>query len=782
MHKMLARLLEIRAPGSPARAPVAGEIRAEIVAGIVASIVTLVHCLSFSALIFSGALRDGLSFGLWGFMAASALTSLAAALTTTLPPYLAGPRNPVVAVMGALAAVITADVMTGGGSAASALRHVLLAFSLAGFLTGAALWLLGRFHLGQIVRFVPYPVIGGFLAASGWLLITGGLTLSIGKPLVWATLASLTTADGLRLLVAILFAGTVAGLRRFGAGSIALPLLFLSAAAVLDLVLSIAGLRAGWFLDGTPAAHVWSPFGILQQGFGSSEPVQPHILLRATVEIMTIAAVSVFAMPLDFSSLEVQRGADADIDTEFRSTGAANAVLAMLGGLPVGLAPNTSRLADELGATSRLAGLAAGAFVGVVLLAGLDFAALIPTPLLAGLVVFLGLTVIADVFAGQSGGQSGGQSWRQSNSGSWGETVLTLAIMLAIVRFGYLAGIVFGLVAACLLFAVRYSRIETIRRHVTRAEFASGIERAAAEQAALLQAGDRIHILWLTGYIFFGSANRIFDQIRNRMEGDKRASAHDPDAAAPPRRWMVLELSGVSGIDSSALVTFRKLQTWARSHNLILVLAGVSATLVSGLGLTVANETQVSANRLVPSPVFPNRADALSWCEDALLADLRDADGDVAGQSLATGSPDFTSWLGSAIGVDAAERLAGRYLVLRSLAPGECLCREGEPADALHFVASGSLAITVGDAHGRAATIRRMNGHTVVGEMGFFRKGVRTASVVADSATTVFALDRRAYDALAENDPALARALLEFVVRIQADRVEFANREVAALI
>ncbi len=772
MHKTIANLLEIHPPGSAARAPVSAEIGTEILAGIVASFVTLAHCLSFSALIFSGALRDGFSLGLWGFMAASALTSLAAALATTLPPYLAGPRNPVVAVMGVLAAVVTADVLMGGGSDASALRHVLLAFSLAGLLTGAALWLLGRFRLGQIVRFVPYPVIGGFLAASGWLLISGGLTLSIGKPIAWATLSTLTIDDGARLFLAVLFAVLVIGLRRMGVGSIALPLLFLSATVVLDLALWLAGLRAGWFLDSTPAAQFWSPLGVLQLGPGSAEPIQLQVLLRATVEIMTIAAVSVFAMPLDLSSLEVQRRTNADIDAEFRSTGAVNIVMALFGGLPVGLAPNTSRLADELGATSRLSGLAAGVFVGLVLLAGLDVAALVPMPLLAGLVLFLGLNVLGDVFASPSTvpsmGQSMGGSGGRSLGRSWGETLLTLAIMLAIVQFGYLAGIVFGLVAACLLFAVRYSRIDAIRRHLTRAEFASAIERAPAEQIALREAGGRIHILWLNGFIFFGSANRIFDQIRSRLDVENGKL----NTVKPPSRWMVLELSGVSGIDSSALVSFTKLRSWALSNNLILVLAGVPVVLVRELGLADANALRV----------FPSRTDALAWCEDALLAEFRDAQVAIEGQLVPNGGAGVTAWLGWELGVDAAERLTERYLEKLLLAPGDCLCRQGEPADKLHFVASGSLSIDVCDDQGRATTLRRMNGHTVVGEMGFFRQSLRTASVVAASDTIVFALDRRSYDALADEDPALARALLEFVVRIQADRVEFANREIAALI
>ena len=365
MRKIFADLLAIRSAGSKARPPLPGEIGAEVLAGVVASLVTLAHCLSFSALIFTGDLRDGLVFGLWGFWVASAVANLAGAVTATLPPLLSGPRNPVVAVMSVLAIQVAADVIGGGGSRAAAVHHVLLAFSLAGLLTGLSLWLLGRYRLGQLVRFVPYPVIAGFLAASGWLLVTGGLGLALGRPLTLPSLGalplSLAPADLARLFVAILFVAAIFGLRRLGAGSTALPQLFLAAVVVLDIALWWSGLRAGWYLEGAAGARFWSPLSA-----PGSQQADPAVLLRGAVEMLTIVGVSVFVLPLDLSSLELQRRADADVDAEFRNAGLVGLLLVPFGGLAVGAAPNTCRLADELGAASRLSGLAAGFFIGLM--------------------------------------------------------------------------------------------------------------------------------------------------------------------------------------------------------------------------------------------------------------------------------------------------------------------------------------------------------------------------------------------------------------------------------
>ena len=758
MASFFENLLRVRTPGGNWRPPRPADIGTEVLAGVVASLVTLAHCLSFSALIFSGDLRSGVAFGLWGFMVAAAIANIVAAVTTTLPPVLAGPRNPVVAVMAVLAADVAANVLAEGGSHASALAHALLALSIAGAVTGLSLWLLGHFRIGQIARFVPFPVIAGFLGASGWLLMTGGIALASGKPLSSEMMSTLTPADLTRLSVAIGFAILVAILRRLGAGSTVLPLLFLSTAVALDLSLWMAGFPSGWYLGGSATAHPWSPLTLA--GLSAAEPIRMGLLLRATVEILTIAAVTVFTLPLDVSSLEVQRHASADIDAEFRSSGLAGLALAPLGGLSTGLAPNTCRLASELGGTSGIASLAAGMFVGGVLLTGLDIAALVPTPLLAGLVIYLGAGVLGEALLDQPAGRS------------LAEIGLALAIMLAIVRFGYLTGVILGLVGACILFAVRYSRVDAIRRHLTRAEFASGVERAPDDQSGLQAAGERIHVVWLSGFIFFGSANRIYDSIRFRLGG---TTPEPTEAVSPnrwPNRWMMLDLSGVSGIDSSAIVSFTKLRTWADSAKVVLVLAAVPRHFVRELRLGDMDDLRV----------FPTRMEALEWCEEAVLADLRAGEPGLKSRSLETANAPFDAWLARTLGPAAADVLIGRYLKRRQLTAGTILCAQGEPADALHFVAAGSVSISLTNEGGQATIIRRMTGCTVVGEMGFFRHSLRAASVIAQQDATVLVLDRRSYEALSAENPDVARALLEFVVCTLADRVDFANREVAALI
>jgi SulP family sulfate permease len=96
--------------------------------------------------------------------------------------------------------------------------------------------------------------------------------------------------------------------------------------------------------------------------------------------------------------------------------------------------------------------------------------------------------------------------------------------------------------------------------------------------------------------------------------------------------------------------------------------------------------------------------------------------------------------------------------------------------------ASGSVAITIIDEHERPIRLRRMVGHTVVGEMGFYRGVPRTASVIAEEPTVIYRLTRDAFDRMQEKDPAAAAALHKLIIRLLSDRLEFANREISALL
>jgi len=142
----------------------------------------------------------------------------------------------------------------------------------------------------------------------------------------------------------------------------------------------------------------------------------------------------------------------------------------------------------------------------------------------------------------------------------------------------------------------------------------------------------------------------------------------------------------------------------------------------------------------------------------------------------------FETWLQKEFGGQIDFDRIASFMQRQELDNGQLLFKQGEPSDSVVFQASGCVAITIIDEHGRPIRLRRMIGHTVVGEMGFYRHMPRTANVVAEEPTLVYRLTRGAFDEMQEKDPAAAAALHKLIIRLLSDRLEFANREISALL
>ena len=121
--------------------------------------------------------------------------------------------------MSVLASTVAAALAAKGASTETIVLNVMVGISVSTLLTGVMLFGIGALKLGQWLRFVPYPVIGGFLAASGWLLITGGVEVVTGiEPHALAVeLVPMLYSPtyGPQILVGLAFALAIVAIRRW---------------------------------------------------------------------------------------------------------------------------------------------------------------------------------------------------------------------------------------------------------------------------------------------------------------------------------------------------------------------------------------------------------------------------------------------------------------------------------------------------------------------------------------------------------------------------------------
>ena len=409
------------------------------------------------------------------------------------------------------------------------------------------------------------------------------------------------------------------------------------------------------------------------------------------------------------------------------------------------LSLNGSILINEAGAASRLSGVFAALVCGLVLVLGAGIATVIPVPLLGGLLAYLGIVILQEALI------------RSPAQRSRTDLVLAGAIMAVIVYSGYLLGVVLGVVGACLLFALSYSRIGVVRRHLTRAEFSSNIDRSPAKAALLREHGHRIHLFWLSGFIFFGSSNGLFEEVRRCLDARK-----DP---RPP--FLILDFSGVPGFDTSAVLSLVKLRNYCDAHKAVLVFSGLTEKMQGSFenaGFFVEGS---------PHQCFPGRNEALEWCENELLQEY---------DSAAITDESFEDWLLKELGAAVDPKKLTSYLDRLEFKVGDVVMEQGAPSDTVDLLAAGRVGIVLRGEDGRDTPLRRMAGQTVIGEMGFYRQVPRGAAVIAEQPSILYRLSRDSFAQMQKKDPAIAAAFDRMIVRLLSDRLDFANREIAALV
>jgi len=319
--------------------------------------------------------------------------------------------------------------------------------------------------------------------------------------------------------------------------------------------------------------------------------------------------------------------------------------------------------------------------------------------------------------------------------------------LAVIIGRGYLPGVVVGLVLAVVLFAVNYGRIELVREVTFGETYHSNVDRPPAERALLRTMGERVQILLVNGFVFFGSANGLLERIRKRAETD-------------PPRFLVIDLRRVTGVDSSAVVAFVKAMRLAEASGFELVFTGASEPV----------RRQLARGGMVASEVVrfePDLDRGLQRCEEGLLRDeevvvkVPEADGDALA------------------GMPSGLRT---HLERMELVDGTVLIHQGESPDDVYLLESGRLRVETVTERGTRMRLRTLRPGVVVGEVAIYSGDPRTADVMAEGPSVVLRLSKASIERIEAVDPELASELHRWLATTLAGRLGDSLRAFDALL
>jgi SulP family sulfate permease len=475
----------------------------------------------------------------------------------------------------AIISLMTASSLAPLAAPGTALYGVLAA-QLA-LLSGIVLLACGLLRIGFLANFFSRPVMSGFTIGSALLIAWGQLRPLLGAmpPAVhWPSAALGLGALAILVWARHYMAGT---LRRTGLSPVAAdigaklaPMLVVIGATALVPLLGLEALgvaTTGSVPAGLPGLN-------LATSSGHWQPLlQPALLIGFMIFLISMSGAQTLAL---------KRGEKLGSNQELVGLGAANIGSALSGGFPVTGSISRSAVNFAAGANTQLASIITAALLALALVAPTGWLALLPLPVLAAtiIVAVLGMLDLSTLST----------SWRYDRA----DAAALLATGAGVLTLGVEAGVVVGVALSMGALIWRASRPHiAVLGRIAGTEHFRNVDRYSAETAPGLL------MLRVDAGLFFGNVEAVNERIEDEL------------AARPDTRHLVLVLSAVNAIDTSAMYGLGELNTSLRQRGVLLHLAEVKgpvmdrlkhSTLLQALGGRLFLSAAMAWDELAPGP------------------------------------------------------------------------------------------------------------------------------------------------------------------------------------
>lgn len=276
-----------------------------------------------------------------------------------------------------------------------------------------------------------------------------------------------------------------------------------------------------------------------------------------------------------------------------------------------------------------------------------------------------------------------------------------------------------------------------IRTRLRGSVIMSYCDRPDAERTILQQHADRALILRLQGFLYFGAANRLFEEVRQSTDRELD--------------YLIIDFRDVVGVDDTAIPRFVRIERLAQACGFQLMFSTVRPVLESHLH-------SVEARR------FGTLDAALEWRETKILE---------ANPAEIPEERTLAGRLGEELGRAEAATVLQHFETFVASAETEII-RAASYTRQMFFLESGTIEVllNVDDTWVRAS---RIWPGTLFGEIGFHCGGPRTATLRTVEDCRLVCMERPAVARLEADFPSLAIALHRFLARCSAARLVFYN-------
>ena len=742
---------ETLSPTQPRRTDRAGDVWGGLAAMLVALPSAIAYGVAMDAMLGADYVGQGVRAGILGAIAIGIVTPLLGGA----PRLISAPCAPAAAVMAALAGELLAG--TRGAAGVAGPERVVALLALVALLSGALQFLYGAAGGGRLIKYIPFPVVSGYLSGVGVLIFLSQVPNFLGLAKGTGLWKALNSAPLWQVPSLVVGSVTIAGVVFAPKLTTAVP------ATILGL---LAGVLAYFVLaffrpELRELAQNHFVIGTLGGGSGSLLPSVGERLAVfigvgwADVRALLMPALTLSVL-LSIDTLKTCVVVDALTRTRHNSNreligqGIGNLASAFIGGLPGAGTMGATLVNVESGGKTRASGVLEGVFVLAALLIFGRLVAWVPLAALAGILIVVACRMF---------------DWGNFQLLRQKSTMLDFSVIAAVVIVAVAANLIAaagaGLSLAILLFIREQIRGSVVRRKISGAQLSSKQHRLPEEQAVLARHGAQTTICELQGSLFFGTTDQLFSEL----EIDLKTC-----------RYLILDMRRVRSVDFSAAHLLEQFEARLAERGGFLLFSRLPATLPSGHNLQsyFAQVGVMKAKKNVRR--YETLDDALQWVEDRILAEElpRAAAADVP---LALAELELFREFES----DQTLSALASCVVERSLAAGGRAFSTGEAGDELFLVRRGIVRVALPLTDGSYHNLAFFGRGNFFGEMAFLDRGTRSADAFAVTATDLFVISRVRFDEVCRTQALVGVKVFARLARALALRLRHTDAEMGAL-